>query len=145
MLARFTDASGKPGTIHKTYLTNAGTKASVEKVRLFCAGSVPAGGAVRLAMPGRDLGIAEGIETALAATKIFSIPTWSALSAGGVQKFEPPVDTKRLIIFGDNDQNGVGQQAAYKLAARLSGRIQVEVRIPEKSDTDWNDVLLGCG
>jgi putative DNA primase/helicase len=145
MLAMVTDASGKPATIHKTYITAGGTKAAVEKVRMFCAGSIPAGGAVRLTSPEPILGIAEGIETALAAMKMFGIPTWSALNAGGVEKFEPPVETERLIIFGDNDQNGVGQRAAYALAARLSGRIEIEVRIPEKSDTDWNNVFQGCG
>jgi putative DNA primase/helicase len=142
MLAMVSDPAGKPVTIHKTYITTDGKKAAVDKVRMFCAGSVPAGGAVRLAMSGPVLGIAEGIETALAAMNMFSVPTWAALNAGGVERFEPPVETERLIIFGDNDQNGTGQRAAYALAARLSGRIQLEIKIPEKSDTDWNDVLL---
>jgi putative DNA primase/helicase len=144
MLAMVTDTNGKPATIHKTYVTTDGQKAPVEKVRMFCAGSVPAGGAVRLTPPGPVLGIAEGIETAFAAMKMFGIPTWAALSDSGVAKFEPPVDTKRLIIFADNDQNGAGQRAAYALAARLSGRIEVEVKIPEKPGADWND-MLRCG
>jgi putative DNA primase/helicase len=142
MLAMVTDASGKPAQIHRTYLTVDGIKAPVEKVRMFAAGSVPSGGAVRLAMPGPVLGIAEGIETALAAMMLFTTPTWSALNAGGVEKFEPPIETKRLIIFGDNDQNGVGQRAAYASAARLAVRMQVEVKIPEKSGADWNDILM---
>jgi putative DNA primase/helicase len=143
ILAMVTDINGKPATIHKTYITADGTKAPVEKVRMFCAGSVPSGGAVRLTAPGPVLGIAEGIETTLAAMKMFDTPTWSALNDGGVERFEPPSETERLIIFGDNDQNGAGQRAAYALAARLSGRLQVEVKIPQKSGTDWNDVLLG--
>jgi putative DNA primase/helicase len=142
MLAMVSDATGKPATIHKTYITSDGEKAPVDKVRMFCAGAVPAGGAVRLAMPGPVMGIAEGIETAFAAMKMFGIPTWSALNAGGVERFEPPVETKRLIIFADNDINGTGQRAAYALAARLSGRVAVDVRIPDQPDTDWNDVLL---
>jgi putative DNA primase/helicase len=145
MLAMVTDASGKPATIHKTYITADGAKAPVEKPRMFCPGSLPASWAVRLAPAEPVLGVAEGIETSIAATKLFGIPTWSALNADGVEKFEPPVDTKRLIIFGDNDENGRGQRAAYTLAARLSGRVEVEIRIPEQSDTDWNDVLLGRG
>jgi putative DNA primase/helicase len=143
MLAMVTAASGKPATIHKTYITTDGTKAPVEKVRMFCAGSVPAGGAVRLAPEAPVLGVAEGLETALAAMKLFSIPTWAALSDWGVEKFEPPVDTRRLVIFADNDSHCAGQRAAYSAAARLSKRIDVEVRIPEQSGTDWNDVLLG--
>jgi putative DNA primase/helicase len=49
------------------------------------------------------------------------------------------------VIFADNDSHGAGQRAAYSAVGRLSGRIEVEVRIPEKSGTDWNDVLLGRG
>jgi putative DNA primase/helicase len=144
MLAMVTDTTGKPATIHKTYVTAAGTKASVNKVRMFCAGSVPPGGAVRLAYPDTDvLGIAEGIETALAAAKMFGIPTWAALSDWGVEKFVPPAGVARLVIFADNDTHGAGQRAAYALAARLSGQLEIEVRISEKPGTDWNDVLLG--
>jgi putative DNA primase/helicase len=143
MVAMVTDSSGKPATVHKTYLTTDGTKAPVEKVRMFAPGSLPASWAVRLAAPEPVLGVAEGLETAFAAMRMFGIPTWSALNADGVEKFEPPVETQRLIIFGDNDENGRGQRAAYTLAARLSGHVEVEIRIPDKSDTDWNDVLLG--
>src|SRR5262249_46755064 len=120
-----------------------GAKAPVDKARMFCAGTVPSGGAVRLTMPGPVLGIAEGIETALAAMKMFSVPTWAALNDGGVERFEPPAETERLIIFGDNDQSGAGQRAAYALAARMAGRIEVEVKIPDPTGTDWNDVLIG--
>lgn len=142
MLAMVTDITGKPATIHKTYITTTGNKAPVDKVRMFCPGSRPIGGAVRLTEVASVLGVAEGIETAIAAGKLFGIPTWAALDAGGVERFEPPAEVERLIVFGDNDTNGTGQRAAYALAARLSGRLMIEVRIPEKPDTDWNDLLI---
>lgn len=141
MLAMVTDPAGRPATIHKTYLTTEGHKAEVDRVRMFCAGTVPAGGAVRLSLPAAVLGIAEGIETAFAATHLFGIPTWAALNAGGLEKFEPPAETKRLVIFGDHDINGAGQRAAFGLAARLAQRLLVEPRIPGKPGTDWNDAL----
>jgi putative DNA primase/helicase len=141
MLAMVTDASGKPAQIHRTYLTVDGAKAPVDKVRMFCAGGLPPSWAVRLTSPEPVLGIAEGIETAFAAMKLFGIPTWAALSDSGIAKFEPPVETKRLIIFGDHDEHGAGQRAAYALAARLSGQIEIDVRIPEKPGTDWNDMV----
>jgi putative DNA primase/helicase len=64
MLTVVSGPDGKPATIHETYLTDTGTNAPVEPVRMFCPGSVPPGSAVRLAAPSPTLGIAEGIETA---------------------------------------------------------------------------------
>jgi putative DNA primase/helicase len=149
MLAKVTDPAGKPVMIHKTYLTMSGTKAAVEQPRMFCPGNIPPGSAVRLAPAAAVLGVAEGIETAIAAAKLFQVPTWAALSDWGLERFEPPAGTEHLIIFGDNDANGAGQTAAYEGAARLASLVRVEVKIPErrpeKSKTDWNDVLLGGG
>ena len=90
------------------------------------------------------MGIAEGIETALAAGKLFGIPTWSVICANGIRGFEPPPECRRLIVFADHDQHGVGQRAAQELARRLTG-IAVEIQLPDQVGTDWNDVLLERG
>jgi putative DNA primase/helicase len=141
MLAKITDPVGRPVMIHRTYLTTTGTKAPVDKVRMFCPGKVPPGSAVRLGPPAPVMGVAEGIETALAAAKRFDVHTWAALSDVGVERFEPPSVVEHLVVFGDNDANGAGQRAAHALAARLAGRMRVEVRIPDVAGFDWNDVL----
>jgi putative DNA primase/helicase len=145
MLALVADAAGKPVMIHRTFLTSGGTKAPLDKVRMFCPGKVPAGSAVRLTPVASIMGVAEGIETSLAAIKLFGILTWAALYDGGVEKFEPPTAVEHLVIFSDNDANGAGQKAAYALASRLTTRMLVEVRIPEVTGSDWNDVLLASG
>jgi putative DNA primase/helicase len=142
MLSMVSAPTGRPVMIHRTFLTAAGMKAPVEKVRMFCAGTVPHGSAVRLAPAAKMMGVAEGIETAIAAAQIFHLPVWAALSDRGIETFEPPADVNRVIIFGDNDANGVGQKAAYGLAARLAPRMTVEVRLPDVAGTDWNDVRL---
>jgi DNA repair protein RadD len=141
MLAVVRDISGKPVSLHRTYLTENGSgKAPVEKPRKIVS-KHGKGPHVRLTPIAATLGIAEGIETALAASRLFGIPTWSVLSTYGIETFEPPAELERLIIFADNDVNGAGQKAAYALAARLSGHIALEVKIPDKPGTDWNDVL----
>jgi putative DNA primase/helicase len=100
------------------------------------------GAAVRLHEAGDTLGVSEGIETALGAHEMFGIPVWAALNENGVKTFQPPAGIQRLIVFGDNDANFVGQDAAYALARRIAkAGTAVEVRIPPDADTDWLDEL----
>lgn len=139
MVARVTGPDGDGVAIHRTYLTTGGAKANVPTVKKV-VGSLPASSAVRLFAAGRTLGIAEGIESALSASWLFRVPAWAAISAGGLDRWTPPACTNRVIVFGDNDVNGVGQAAAWNLAKRLiASGIKTEVRIPQIPNTDWND------
>jgi putative DNA primase/helicase len=106
-------------------------------------GKVPHGIAVRLLPHGKVLGIAEGIETAMSAAVLFGIPVWAALTAGFLETWYPPADVECVYIFGDNDSSYTGQAAAYTLARRLvlTEKKEVNVEIPEQTNTDWNDVL----
>lgn len=141
MLALVRTADGTVVNVHRTYLTPDGDKAPVGRVRLFMPGSVPAGSAVRLASHGDVLGIAEGIETAFSAAKLFKVPVWAALNAGRLAKWQPPAIVKRVSIFADNDKNETGQRAAHELATRLGASgLAVSVLTPDAVG-DWNDVL----
>lgn len=133
-------ANGDPvGGIHRTYLLDDGSgKAPAGKKML---GTI-AEAAVRLFPLPEDghLGVAEGIETALAAQAVFGTPVWAALSADGIVRFKWPQGTRRVTIFADAGE--VGRQAAATLSDRLNmADIPNEVIAPLHGD-DFNDDLL---
>ena len=150
MLAVFHSHRGEALTMHRTYLNEHGEKLGVieDPKRIMPALGKLSGGAVRLFAHDGVLGIAEGIETAIAAHELFNVSVWSSLTAQLMESFEPSEDLKTLFIFGDNDKNCRGQKAAYTLASRLLSDInriksglEVYVKIPEAVGTDWLDVL----
>jgi putative DNA primase/helicase len=141
MLAMVRAPDGLPSILHRTYLTLDGRKADVGCVRRLMPGTVAKGSAVRLFGHADELGIAEGIETALSAEVLHGIPCWAALSEGMMRSWEPPASVRRVVVFGDNDANYVGQSAAFDLAKRLvRDGVTVDVRVPPAAG-DWNDVL----
>jgi putative DNA primase/helicase len=141
LVARICDENGNGVGIHRIYLTPDGRKADVSSPKKMLAAKPINGGAVRLSDIEACLGIAEGIETALAASARFDVPVWSCLSAVGMEKWVPPAGVERVIIFADNDMSFTGHAAAYALAKRLHrDGLGVEVRIPEQIGTDWADL-----
>lgn len=144
MIAMVTGPDGMPATIHRTYLTEDGRKADVDAPRRLMPGSIPDGAAVRLFDAGLTLGIAEGIETALAAASLFGVPVWAAINSTMLAKWRPPVGVEEVVVFGDADEGFAGQAAAFTLARRLAPHVErVRVEIPEMIGTDWCDVLGG--
>lgn len=140
MVARVIGPDGSARTLHRTYLKD-GAKAPVDAPRKLMPGKPWDGAAVRLFPVAERLGIAEGIETALAASILFDMPVWSAINAHGLEIFEPPAEVDELVIFGDADESWTGQAAAAALAKRMVTKgLGVKVRLPSMGK-DWNDVL----
>ena len=146
MIALFSDATGRAKQIQRLYLSKLGKKADIEPNRMFMPGDMPEGGAIRLGLPYETMGVCEGVETALAASMRFGHPVWATTSEVLLQKWVPPREAKRIVVYGDNDQNFVGQRAAYGLAARLVHDavkdkidLQVKVRVPREPGLDWAD------
>lgn len=145
MVAIVHDDMGEPVNLHRTYLKADGSgKANVLEPKRVMPGSLPDGSAVRLFPAKEVMGIAEGIETALAAARLFKVPVWAALNSKLLENWVPPSGAQKVLIFGDNDQKYGGQAAAFRLAHRLSVRrdpVQCEVMIPTTAGEDWADVL----
>ena len=142
MLGTFCNRAGKPITYHVTYLSK-GDKAPVRPCRKILPSTEKMhGGAIRLSPVADHLGIAEGIETALAASILHGVPTWAATSASLLETFTPPEGVSTVTIFSDNDRNFTGQASAYTLANRLSVLgLTVRVFVPTFTGTDYCDVL----
>ena len=120
----------------------------VKRVSKLPEGGTIKGGAVEIVpVEGPVLGIAEGIETAMACCKLFDIPVWSVISTSGMQGFRPSMQVKVLHIFGDHDVSCAGHVAAYRLKGTLQKDmpwINVREHFPATPGTDWLDIYLDC-
>ena len=138
LIAPIVDIDGDLVSVHVTYLENGRKLETYQPRKILSALTGRAGCAVRLMAPaGNVLGIAEGIETALSAGKLHSMPVWSALNTSLLQKFEPPPQVTTLVVFADRDTAGL--EAAARLMERLQGRVKLELRVPPAPAKDWND------
>jgi len=140
--------------LHVTFLDPKGPgKADVPASKKVwkCADSI-SGGSIHLFEPdpNQPLALTEGIESALAVREMMGLPVWACVSAGMLERVEIPESVSEVIIAGDLDRSGRGQQATEQLAERLhrEGR-KVKIAVPpgpipggEKS-IDWLDVLAG--
>lgn len=141
MVARLTSPSGATAAFHLTYI-DGGRKANVASPRKIVAAKKEIrGSAIRLFPAGEELGVAEGIETALAAHILFKIPVWAVANTALMRGFEVPKDVKCLTVFADRDKNHAGEAAAHELAYRMSKKVEVCVEVP-KIFGDWADMLV---
>jgi hypothetical protein len=135
--------TGEPVGIHRTALSDDGASK-----RMMPSGLPPrmvlgraSGAAIQLHQASFVLGLAEGIETALSAQKIFKVPVWAALSATGIRSFPVIHGVSRLFVFADNDGPGLAAARRCKRRYRDAG-IETQIRHPSEYGTDWNDYLL---
>lgn len=143
MVAPLVAPNGRTVSLHRTYLHTDGRPflRDGRKVRkaMNAAGPVP-GTCIPLHKPARGcIGIAEGIETALAAWCASAVPTVAAYCAGNLAAWRWPAGLQRLVIFADADK--AGREAADTLRARAMGAgLRAEVLTPSTDGADWLDV-----
>lgn len=146
MVAPLVGADGRMLALHRTWLTNDGRKANVPQPRkLTGAAGYLSGAAIPLHKTVRgSLGIAEGIETALAAWAGSGVPVVAAYSAGNLAAWRWPSDVSRVLVFGDNDE--AGRAAAFELRNRATAAgLRCEILMPSEEGQDWNDVWAARG
>lgn len=143
MIAIIRTPDGKlTGGIHRTYLKDDGTgKADCPKPKMMLG---PAQGGVVMLAPIRDctLGIAEGIESALAASILYGVPVWAGLSDSGVAGFRAPPECRRLMIFADRGEAGARAAAA---CASGNGHVETIIIDPIGGDDFADDLARGLG
>lgn len=132
-------------SLHRTYLQDDGSaKADVGSPKKFL--SSVKGGLVSLGnfVGGLEVGVAEGIESALSLRVGAGIPAAALLSSALFQHFVPGRATRAITIAADSD--GAGLRASQELADRLRAvGIAVRIVIPPPPYNDINDVLRDGG
>ncbi len=128
--------------IHRTFLNEFGGKAALSAPKMALG---PLGaGAVRLAKAGPLLGLAEGIEDALAAMQLCDLPCWASLGGVRLARVDLPGEVREVHIFADGDE--AGREAAEK-AVRRFRREGLEARafLPPDGAKDMNEALIAEG
>ncbi len=134
--------TGEPCGAPVTYLRGGGDgagKAPGERAKIMLGTA----GVVRL-VPEEEvtlgLGLAEGIETALAVMQGFGwSPVWAATSAGAIRTFPVLPGIEALTVFADAD--GAGRAAAKACNARWAAAGCQARTIAAPAGQDFNDVL----
>lgn len=124
--------------IHRTFLLG-NAKADFDKPKRALGALGEA--AVRLFAPASgQLGLAEGIESAMSAYALTGIPVWATLGNERFGLVSMPESVTELHLFVDHDAGGE-LAASRALAAYARDGRTIHVRKPSSRDTDWNDEL----
>lgn len=117
LICRVDDAFGDLTAVWKIFLDpKKPSKAPVDKAKI--GAGVAAGGAVRIGGVAAHIGLAEGLETSLAARALIKYrhPVWAGLSTSGVIGFEPALGVEHITSFPDGDKPWRKQDGELVLA-----------------------------
>jgi len=138
LLAAVRDDSGLLA-VHRTFLDPAGGKAKFDNPKRLLGN--PGRGTVRIGQPARVLGLAEGVETALAASVIHGFPVWAVLGNERFGLIDLPRHVERLVLLADNDAGGERAVGLAEAGLQRDG-LTIENLWPPAQHNDWADVLV---
>lgn len=141
LVASIVDPDDVVIAVQRTFLKNEGlSKAEIQPQKMTIGPMLS--GAVRLfAANGGWIGLAEGVETALSAQELFTIPVWAACGAR-LHSVEIPSRAKGVVIFADNGSRGIEIAERAKDHFAALGH-EVVINYPKPEFKDWNDVATG--
>jgi putative DNA primase/helicase len=151
MLALMTEPiTGHPCGVHRTFLARDGGGKAPPGPRGEAAKMMAGGAGVVRLVPdeevGSGLGLAEGIETALAVEQGFGWrPVWAATSAPAIRTFPVLSGIECLTIFADADDGGAGRAAAVACAARWADAGRGARICAAPGGEDFADTMVRCG
>lgn len=126
MLAKVTDVEGKGVSLHRTYLSpdgpgklDLGDDLPAKKLMTPVREGATKGASIKLCALRSTLGIAEGIETALAVIAATGQHVWAALCATGLETVELPGEVVQVHVWADRDESKQGLKAAERAALRF--------------------------
>jgi phage/plasmid primase-like uncharacterized protein len=134
---------GEPVAVHRTYLAADGSGKAVVEPQKATLGPV-AGGVVMLHRPavGAPLVLAEGIETALAASALMNAAAWAAVAAGNLANLTLPALPAAADVLIAADADAPGQEAAWAASRRWRAESRrVRVATPDQAGRDFADIL----
>lgn len=126
--------------VHRTFLDGASAFRATDLVDPRMMLGRPGRGAVQLMHPGPILGLAEGIETALAAMRLHRIPVWAILGTERAGQILLPDWLERLVLLFDRDEAGWKASRRARLAYDRPG-LEIVSPWPPAPHNDWADVL----
>lgn len=142
MVCRIDNPDGALCGVHLTFLNaRTGDRMRTGKQRLILGRMM--GGAIRMDAPGRRLLVAEGYETARAASHRFNLPAWSLLSSKNFFEWIPPAGVDELTIAGDPGEEGKAAADALAETCWQHG-VRPIIEIPD-NDRDWAAQNTSCG
>jgi putative DNA primase/helicase len=130
--------------IQRLFLARDGSSLAPDLMKPKLTLGRPLRGAVQLAPPGAELGLAEGIESALSAIALLGMPVWATLGGERLPHIEIPSTVRRLVLLPDADRSGrIAERKARAAYASLD--LDLETIWPWFGLKDWNDVLMRQG